>query len=259
MSEPNPRQTSAPTGSPLPTAWTAGQRPGLLGTGLMLYTVDVVPEDEAVFDAWYTHEHLPERVSTPGFLRGRRYLLQEGLRGQRHLTLYETVDAEVFASAEYLRRLDSPTALTRDVVGRFVDPHRAVMRVLHSHGATVGRELSVVHLEPEDAGALRDWLVEQTPAVLADPDLCGIHLAEVDLEVTGAKSGTSEGAGAGEAGARPECVLLVDGLTGTVAPARRLADEVPARVTGGPITYNHTALLDHTSFADDATNAGRTP
>lgn len=259
MSEPNPGQTSASSGSSLPTAWTAGQRPGMLGAGIMLYTLDLDPDDEVVFDAWYTHEHMPERVSTPGFLRGRRYLLQSGSRGQRHLTLYETVDAEVFASAEYLRRLDSPTALTRDVVGRFLDPQRAVMRVLHSHGATVGRELSVVYLEPDDASVLRDWLAEQTEAVLAYPRICGIHLAEVDLEITGAKSATSEGVGAGEAVARPECVLLVDGLSGTVSAAQGLADKVPARVTGGPITYDHTALLDHTSFADDATNTRRTP
>lgn len=251
---------TTPTTESLPTAWTAAQRPGLLGAGLMLYTVDVAPHDEALFEAWYTHEHLPERVGTPGFLRGRRYLRQAGSGGQRHLTLYETTDADVFTSPEYLRRLDSPTQLTRDVVGRFLDPQRAVLRVVLSHGATVGRELSVVHLEPRDTTALRDWLKEQTAATLADPALCGLHLAAVDVEVTSAKSATSEGKGAAESEARPECVLLVDGLAGTADVARRLAAAAPA--TASPATtYDHHALLDHASLAvrDGHDPIGRTP
>jgi hypothetical protein len=33
---------------------------------------DVAPEARAQFDDWHAHEHMPERLSIPGFLRGSR-------------------------------------------------------------------------------------------------------------------------------------------------------------------------------------------
>lgn len=229
----------------LPNAWTSDQRPGLLGQGLMLYTVDIDPADEHLFDAWYTHQHLPERVGVPGFLRGRRYVIRTGSPGQRHLTLYETVDVAVFASAEYLRRLNTPTPLTRQAVTWFRDPQRAVLGVLLSHGATVGRELSVVRVVAEDRAALVRAVEEQAPEVLSDAALCGLHLAEADLEATQAKSSTSEGQGAAERAAAPEFVLLVDGAAGTTAAASRVADACRgvARVSTDVATYDHLVSL----------------
>ena len=40
----------------------------------MLLNFDIVPEAVAEHDDWHTHEHLPERLSIPGFLRGTRWL-----------------------------------------------------------------------------------------------------------------------------------------------------------------------------------------
>ncbi|MBD7919605.1 hypothetical protein H9657_15145 [Cellulomonas sp. Sa3CUA2] len=229
----------------LPSAWTDGRRPGLLGQGVMLYTVDLAPADEDLFDLWYTHQHLPERVGTPGFLRGRRYVRREGSPGPRHLTVYETADTAVFRSAEYLRRLDTPTPLTQQAVTLFVEPWRSVMRVLFSHGAAVGRELSVVHLESDDAAALARLVEEQAAVVLADTTMCGLHLVEADLEATQAKSSTSEGQGAAERAASPECVLLADGVAGTAAALRRVLDAADgvARATSEVATYDQLVSL----------------
>jgi hypothetical protein len=63
------------------------------------------------FNAWYRRQHLPERLSVPGFLRGRRY--ESAGSGPRYFTLYETADAGVLSSAAYLERLDAPTDWTR--------------------------------------------------------------------------------------------------------------------------------------------------
>lgn len=42
----------------------------LLGSAAMLLLFDVTGEAIAEHDVWHTHEHLAERLSLPGFLRG---------------------------------------------------------------------------------------------------------------------------------------------------------------------------------------------
>ena len=63
------------------------------------------------FNAWYRGQHLPERLSVPGFLRGRRY--ESDGDGPQYFTLYETADAGVLSSAPYMERLNAPTDWTR--------------------------------------------------------------------------------------------------------------------------------------------------
>ncbi|MFD2094004.1 hypothetical protein [Blastococcus deserti] len=205
-----------------PSAWTSGRRPGLLGQALMLYAVDVAPEDTARFAVWYVHEHLPERVAVPGFLRGRRYVRIDG-PGQQHLTLYDARDTAVFSSPEYLARLDDPTPLTREVVRTFRRPHRAVLSVLFSHGATTGRRLAMLQLPAADPAQLHRWVEDDlAPTVLTHPDVYGLHLAVVDAGATAAKSATAEGRDAAEE-VDEACVLLVDGTDVVGEAARRAA------------------------------------
>jgi len=44
----------------------------LLAQAAMLLSFDVAREAIRQHDDWHTHEHLPERLSIPGFLRGSR-------------------------------------------------------------------------------------------------------------------------------------------------------------------------------------------
>ena len=46
----------------------------LLGTAAMLLSFDVAEEAIPEHDEWHAHEHLPERLSIPGFLRGTRWV-----------------------------------------------------------------------------------------------------------------------------------------------------------------------------------------
>lgn len=212
----------------------------------MIYAVDVPPEELPRFRAWYDHEHLPERLAVPGFLRGRRYVRTAG-PGQEHLTLYDAVDTEVFSAPEYLARLDSPTPLTRAVVGSFRRPHRAVLSVRFSVGAAVGAQLAVLQLPASDVPGLSRWVAEElAPGLLADPDLCGLHLAATDAAATAAKSATTEGRDAGEevvAG----CTLLVDGVRSVEGLAGQVADRCrTARFADGsvePTVYQYVISL----------------
>ncbi|GIT02635.1 MAG: hypothetical protein CM1200mP27_12600 [Chloroflexota bacterium] len=51
------------------------------GSALMGVYADVDIEHDAEFNAWYNEEHIPERMSAPGFLDSARYQAVKGARG----------------------------------------------------------------------------------------------------------------------------------------------------------------------------------
>jgi hypothetical protein len=67
----------------------ADRRPGIL------VTMFEVPEDlEDEFNAWYDHEHIPEKLGVvPGYLRARRYKSSD--TRPRYLCIYEIEDLEI--------------------------------------------------------------------------------------------------------------------------------------------------------------------
>src|SRR3989304_4101373 len=77
---------------------------GLLGTGILAIWNDIPPEVEVEFQHWLTREHVPERVSGPGFLRGRRYVAVSG--SPKYFTFYEMESLEILTGAPYLARLN---------------------------------------------------------------------------------------------------------------------------------------------------------
>ena len=48
------------------------------GTALLVVYADVDVEHDAEFNAWYNEEHVPERLSAPGFLAAARSHRQDG-------------------------------------------------------------------------------------------------------------------------------------------------------------------------------------
>lgn len=70
---------------------------------------------EAEYEDWYRNEHLPERVSVPGFRFGRRYEAIGGV-SPRFFTYYELDAPGILVSAPYLERSNNPTPLTRKVM-----------------------------------------------------------------------------------------------------------------------------------------------
>ena len=90
------------------------------GSALLIVFTDVDIENDAEFNAWYNEEHVPERLSAPGFLDAARY---EALRGgPRYLAVYELESADALQTDEYLRMSQNPTEWTKrmspNVVGR---------------------------------------------------------------------------------------------------------------------------------------------
>ena len=79
----------------------------LLGKGAIAMWWDIAPERRAEFEDWHSHEHFPERMSIPGFLRGARWAAVDG--GVGFFVMYELEAYETLVSEGYLKRLNTPS------------------------------------------------------------------------------------------------------------------------------------------------------
>ena len=92
---------------------------------------------------------MPERLSIPGFRRGRRF--SRPGHSPEWLTVYEADDLSVVTSPEYLARLNAPTPGTVSTLRYFQNTSRAVCRVVHSVGSSTGGHVLAMRLGvPED-------------------------------------------------------------------------------------------------------------
>jgi hypothetical protein len=147
----------------------------LLGNAILAVWNDVDPEAEDDFNEWYPREHIPERTSVPGLIRGRRYRAQEG--SPRYMAFYEATSMEVLTTGAYRTQLDNPTAWTRRIMPRFRYMRRGLCDVAGSAGEGIGGAAAVVHMTPADAPRLRQWI---TGTLLSDlvalPGVAAAHL-----------------------------------------------------------------------------------
>ena len=77
----------------------------LYGKAVLAIWNGIADGAESDFQNWHVHEHIPERVALPGFLRGRRYIAIDG--HPKFFNFYEAETAEVFVSESYRRALDT--------------------------------------------------------------------------------------------------------------------------------------------------------
>ncbi|MCS6931332.1 MAG: hypothetical protein NZM27_03875 [Acetobacteraceae bacterium] len=112
---------------------------------LLLIENGVVPGWEAEYDAWHGGEHVPERLSVPGFRWAARYAAD----GPRWLTLYRIDGPWALESAAYRIQLDDPTPWSRRMRAAMTSVSRRVMEIAEEAGEGIG---------PLLAAALRDAL-----------------------------------------------------------------------------------------------------
>jgi hypothetical protein len=158
----------------------------LMGEGLLAVWTDVVPSAEDDFNLWYTHQHVPERVGVPGFLRGRRYAAPERAL-HRYCAFYETQTLAVLQSGAYLARLNDPTEWTQRVMPNFRNMIRGACKTLATSGTGIGGALATLRLDLSsawdtvDAAALKRLTAELTSA----PGFVGAHIAVRDRALAG--------------------------------------------------------------------------
>lgn len=146
----------------------------MLGRAAMLLLFDIADGAIAEHDDWHTHEHLPERLSIPGFLRGTRWVALRG--GQpRYFVVYEVRDLDVLTSAAYLARLDNPTPWTSKLMPHYRGMTRGFCALAGRAGLGLGNAALVARFKPAGDPA---WLRGLMPVLASRPGLGGCYLFE---------------------------------------------------------------------------------
>jgi hypothetical protein len=154
----------------------------LLGRAAMVLSFDVAADAIDEHDDWHTHEHFPERLSIPGFLRGTRWIAQQG--SPRYFVMYEVEDLATLASAPYLERLNNPTPWTARMMTHYRGMTRGFCAVTDSLGVGVGQTGLLIRFKPdrEREAELHRWLLEEElPRLPSKPGLASAHVLKAAL------------------------------------------------------------------------------
>ncbi len=151
----------------------------------MAFWADIDADNMLGFQEWHNCEHIPERISIPGFNVGRRY---RGMgEAPSFLMFYETDTASVFASDAYMARLNDPTPWTQKALTYFRNPSRNIFSLLAETGQAAPMEAPYIHtLRFNIPDALVEQLTTQWLPSLGEMD--GVHRARlyaVDEEISG--------------------------------------------------------------------------
>ena len=148
----------------------------LLGQAALAMWWDMAPAWKAEFEDWHTHEHFPERLGVPGFLRSSRWTSADG--GDGIFVLYELAGHQVLSSPEYLARLNAPTPWSDKLMPQHRNMVRSQNHVLASRGAAIARLATTIRLSPATGRAddLRAGLGALIDDMASMPGIAGAHL-----------------------------------------------------------------------------------
>jgi hypothetical protein len=197
----------------------------LLGKAAMLLSFDVIEDAIAEHDDWHTHEHLPERLSIPGFLRGTRWVSLHAK--PRYFVMYEVDRLATLKSEAYVERLNNPSPWTSKMMQNYQGMTRGLCSVSGSSGLGMGQIGLLVRLRPETGteSSLRRWLLDDVlPRLPARRGLGSAHLFEAALTPDMTNEQRIRGADAGV-----DWALLVTGYDEDALATLMHADLSPTR------------------------------
>jgi hypothetical protein len=200
----------------------------LLGDSALAMWWDMAAEMRAEFEHWHSHEHFPERLALPGFLRASRWAAADG--GEGFFILYELQEHAALSSPEYLASLNAPSPWSTRLMPHHRNMVRSQTRVLHSHGAGVARHAMTLRLSPQDGDAqrLQTGLRALVEALPVRAGLGGAHLLRTD---TPAIAPTTEQKIRGNADRSADWVFVVCGYDLQVLQALREEALAPASLS----------------------------
>jgi hypothetical protein len=164
----------------------------LAGKGAIIIWNDITPEGRDQFYDWHLHEHIPERLSVPGFLRGGRYIAVSAETKPEFLTLYEIDDPSVATSAPYLARLNNPTGWTKRATAHFRNTARALTEVVRSEGEGPGGIMGTVSFGDTATLERINANASAVAEIARMPRVTGAHLCLTNNAASAAKTVESE-------------------------------------------------------------------
>lgn len=167
----------------------------LAGEGAVAIWNGIAEAGRAEFYAWHLHEHMPERVGIPGFVRGRRYRAADEATQPEFFTLYETLSFQVIQGTDYLSRLNAPTEWTKATTAHFLSTTRSLTRVVASHGVGSGGAMLTMRFDIADDAqrATVPQLASALEAAARLPRISGAHLLRADEGSSGQSTAESKG------------------------------------------------------------------
>ena len=142
----------------------------MLGAAAVAMWWDVTPGMKAEFEDWHSHEHMPERLALPGFLRGSRWIAGSG--EPSYFVMYEVASLATLTAGPYVERLNAPTPWSRKMMPHHRNMVRSLCEVRASFGRGVAQALATLRLElpahalsalPERKGLTAAHLLESRP------------------------------------------------------------------------------------------------
>ena len=182
--------------------------------GMVVIWNDIKEEMRDEFVQWHSIEHLPERVSIPGFISGQRWYGEHA--SPQYLTTYVTQNTEVLTSDAYIKRLNNPTPWTLKTVAAFCNTCRAAGEVIWEYGSKKGyggHILAIRITELEDLTILTEHL----NSLVNNPEQCFAELLRARLVLTtptASQLPTAERAVRTGDQNEPNLVLLLESFSG---------------------------------------------
>jgi hypothetical protein len=178
------------------------------GAAVLCAWFDVDPANRSDFYDWHTREHFPERLSVPGFLRGRRFI---GVRAEAQFFIaYDVESLATLSSAAYLSRLNHPTDWTKRTVALMTNQRRIATRVLLRKRIGSGGFILTMRVKA-NSGLVTADLEHALSAMLGEKGIVSVALCETDggtslISTTESRQGHHDYVPTDE-------VLLVEGIT----------------------------------------------
>ena len=151
----------------------------MLGKAAVAMWWDIPEVVKAEFEDWHSHEHMPERLAIPGFLRGSRWIAVSG--EPSYFVIYEADSIDTVTGGAYLERLNDPTPWSKKMMPHHRNMIRSLCSVRARSGAGLSHALATIRFTPvaEAAATAMTWLAEGVmPTLSRRKGLTGAHLLE---------------------------------------------------------------------------------
>ena len=217
---------------------------GLAGTGVVAIWNGIRDDLREDFMEWHPREHMVERLSIPGFLRGRRCIALDG--STEFLTVYELRNPQVLLTDVYRERLSQPTEWSAATLPGFTDNTRGACQILFTEGYAMGGFTYTLRIEPQPGRdqALVDALLKAMPQFVTQPRITGAHLVRNDVSLTGGNAGNQRG----RVILLPDIVVMIEASDAGAARAaadRLLSDALLASWGAKPGTVRGLYQLEY--------------
>ena len=182
--------------------------------GMVVIWNDIKEEMRDDFVQWHSIEHLPERVSIPGFISGQRWYGEHS--SPQYLTTYVTQNTGVLTSDAYVQRLNNPTPWTLKTVAAFCNTCRAAGEVIWEHGSKKGYGGHILAIRITELGDLT-ILTEHLNSLANSLEQCFAELLRARLVLTtptASQLPTAERAVRTGDQNEPNLVLLLESFSG---------------------------------------------